>query len=72
MATRTRAKVTPVSKAALAASRKYMNTYVWYFRQGSNECFVIGGNSLEAFQASGIAPTMLTVERRMYLNGKKL
>lgn len=67
-----RARVTSVTKAALAASRKYPNTNVWYFRQGNNECFVIGGNANEAFSSSCIAPTRLYVEYWWYLNGKKI
>lgn len=67
-----RAKTTTTSKAAIATSRKYPNRNVWYFRQGANECFVIGGNNLEAFKQSNIAPTMLNVETRLYQNGRKI
>lgn len=67
-----RAQTTSVSKAAIAASRKYPERNVWYFRNGNNECFVIGGKSKEAFENSGIAPTMLGVERRLYINGRKI
>lgn len=67
-----RAKTTTVSKAAIEASRKYPARNVWYFRNGNNECFVIGGKSGEAFERSGIAPTMLGAERRLYINGRKI
>ena len=67
-----KARTTAVSKAAIKASRKYPEKNVWYFRNGNNECFVIGGKDLEAFQRSGIAPAMLGVEKRLYQNGKKI
>lgn len=67
-----RAKVTAVSKAAIEASRRYPEKNVWYFCKGSNECYVIGGKSLEAFQRSGIAPSLLGVEKRLYLAGRKI
>ena len=67
-----RAQTTTVSKAAIAASRKYLERNVWYFRKGNNECFVIGGKSGEAFKNSGIASTMLGVETRLYINGRKI
>ena len=68
-----RAKTTKVSKAAIEASRKYPERNVWYFAHGNNECFVIGGgNSLEAFKRSGIAPTMMYVKTRLYINGRKI
>lgn len=67
-----RAKTTRTSKAAIAASRKYPERNVWYFRNGNNECYVIGGNNWEAFKKSGIAPNMLGVERRLYINGRKI
>lgn len=67
-----RTQTTVVSKAAIATSRKYPERNVWYFRNGNNECFVIGGNSVEAFKNSGIAPTMLEVEKRLYINGRKI
>lgn len=67
-----KAKTTPTSKAAIEASRKYPEKNIWYFRKGSNECFVIGGKSLDAFQRSGIAPNMLGVEKRLYQAGKKI
>lgn len=67
-----RAQTTNVSKAAIAASRKYPERNVWYFHNGNNECFVIGGNNVEAFRNSGIAPTMIGVERRLYINGHKI
>ena len=67
-----RAQTTVVSKAAIAASRKYPERNVWYFRNGSNECFVIGGNNMEAFENSGISSTMLGVEKRLYINGRKI
>lgn len=67
-----RAKTTTVSKAAIAASRKYPEKNVWYFSKGNNECFVIGGKSYDAFLRSGIAPTMLGVEKRLYQNGRKI
>ena len=35
-----RAKTTKVSKAAIAASRKYPERHIWYFRHGNNECYV--------------------------------
>ena len=65
-------KTTSVSKAAIAASRKYPEKNVWYFRKGSNECYVIGGMSGEAFIKSRIANNMLGVERRLYVNGRKI
>lgn len=67
-----RAQTTTVSKAAIATSRRYPERNVWYFRKGSNECFVIGGKSGEAFKKSGIASTMLGVETRLYINGRKI
>ena len=67
-----RAKTTATSKAAIEASRRYPEKNVWYFHKGNNECYVIGGMSGEAFQRSGIAPTMMGVERRLYVNGKKI
>ena len=67
-----RAQTTVVSKAAIAASRRYPERNVWYFRNNNNECFVIGGNNVEAFKNSGIAPTMLGVEKRLYINGRKI
>ncbi len=67
-----KAKTTKVSKAAIAASRKYPQKAVWYFAKGSNECYVIGGNSREAFETSGIAPTMLGIDHRQYINGRKI
>lgn len=67
-----RAKTTATSKAAIATSRKYPDKNVWYFRNGNNECFVIGGKSMDAFERSGIAPSMLGVERRLYQNGRKI
>lgn len=67
-----RAQTTVVSKAAIAASRRYPERNVWYFHSGNNECFVIGGNNVEAFKNSGIASTMLGVEKRRYINGHKI
>ena len=67
-----RAKTTKVSKAAIEASRKYPEMRVWYFAKGNNECYIIGGNNLEAFQQSRIAPTMLGVEKRLYISGRKI
>ncbi len=67
-----RAQTTTVSKSAIAASRRYPERNVWYFRKGNNECFVIGGKSGEAFKNSGIASTMLGVETRLYINGRKI
>ena len=67
-----KARTTVVSKAAIEASRKYPEKNVWYFCKGNNECYVIGGNSLEAFQRSGISNTMLDVEKRLYHNGRKI
>ncbi len=67
-----RAKTTKVSKAAIEASRKYPERNVWYFAHGNNECFVIGGNSLDAFKRSGIASTMMYVHKRLYINGRKI
>lgn len=67
-----RAQTTTVSKSAIVASRKYPERNVWYFRKGNNECFVIGGKSGEAFKNSGIASTMLGVETRLYINGRKI
>lgn len=67
-----RAQTTKVSKAAIAASRRYPERNVWYFCNGNNECFVIGGNNVEAFKNSGIASTMLGVEKRLYINGRKI
>lgn len=67
-----KARTTTVSKAAIATSRKYPEKNIWYFCKGDNECFVIGGKSLEAFQRSGIAPTMMGVEKRLYQNGRKI
>ena len=67
-----RAQTTRVSKAAIAASRRYPERNVWYFRNSNNECFVIGGNNVEAFKNSGISSTMLGVEKRLYINGRKI
>lgn len=67
-----RAKTTYVSKAAIEASRQYPERCVWYFAHGNNECFVIGGNQLDAFLRSGIAPSMMHCERRLYINGRKI
>jgi hypothetical protein len=67
-----RAKTTFVSKAAIETSRKYPEKNVWYFAYGNNECFVIGGNDRDAFLRSGIAPSMLKVEKRLYQNGRKI
>lgn len=67
-----RAKTTTVTKAAIATSRRYPERNVWYFRKGNNECYVIGGKSLEAFRRSGISNTMLDVEMRQYINGRKI
>ena len=67
-----RAQTTTVSKAAIAASRKYPERNVWYFRKGNNECFVICKNGGDAFDKSGIAPTMAGVETRLYFNGRKI
>lgn len=67
-----KARTTAVTKAAIAASRKYPEKNVWYFCKGNNECFIIGGKSGDAFKASGIAPTMLGVEKRHYINGRKM
>lgn len=67
-----RAQTTAVSKAAIAASRRYPERNIHYFRNGNNECFIIGGNGLDAFKNSGIAPTMLGVEHRLYINGRKI
>lgn len=67
-----RAKTTKVTKAAISASRKYPEKYVWYFRNGNNECFVIGGNSAEALHNAGFANFSGITEHRMYLNGRKL
>ena len=72
MVTMKRAQTTRVSKAAIVASRKYPERNVWYFRNGNNECFVIGGNNVEAFKNSGISSTMLGVEKRLYINGRKI
>ena len=67
-----KARTTKTTKAAIAASRKYPEKRVWYFAYGNNECYVIGGNNLEAFQQSRIAPSMLGVEKRLYINGRKI
>lgn len=67
-----KARTTTTSKAAIEASRRYPERNVWYFCKGSNECYVIGGKSLEAFQRSGISNTMLGVEMRQYINGRKI
>ena len=67
-----RARITRVSKAAIAASRRYPNRNIHYFRNGNNEFFIIGGNNLDAFKNSGIAPTMIGVEHRLYINGRKI
>ena len=69
---RSPARITKVSRAAIAASRKYPEKNVWYFRKGNNECFVIGGLSMDAFYQSGIARTPLGVERRLYVGGRKV
>ncbi len=67
-----RARTTTVTKAAIAASRRYPERNVWYFRKGSNECFVICCKEGDAFDKSGIAPTMAGVETRLYFNGRKI
>ena len=67
-----RVQTTTVSKAAIAASRRHPERNVWYFRNGNNECFIIGRNNRDAFEKSGIAPTMLGVETRLYINGRKI
>lgn len=58
MVTMKRAQTTRVSKAAIATSRKYPERNVW--------------NNVEAFKNSGIASTMLGVEKRLYINGHKI
>jgi hypothetical protein len=67
-----KAITTSVTKAAIAASRKYPEKTIWYFRKVNNECFVIGGFSNEAFAQSRISPTHEGVECRMYKNGRKI
>lgn len=67
-----RARTTKTTKAAIATSRKYPERNVWYFCKGNNECYVIGGKSGEAFERSGIAPSLAGVECRLYINGKKI
>lgn len=67
-----RKRTTAVSKAAIRTSRKYPDKNVWYFCKGNNECFVIGGLSYYAFIKSGISNTLLDVEKRLYVNGRKV
>lgn len=65
-----RARTTSVTKAAIAASRKYPEKNVWYFCKGNNECFIIGGNNVDALHKAGF-PGFAGVEHRHYINGRK-
>lgn len=65
-----RARTTPTTKAAIAASRKYPEKNIWYFRNGSNECYIIGGNNLEALHRAGFPNYSAIDERRQYINGR--
>lgn len=66
-----RAKTTTVTKAAIAASRKYPEMNIWYFCNGNNECYIIGGNSLDALHRAGFS-NYAGVEHRHYINGRKI
>lgn len=65
-----KARTTTVTKAAIAASRKYPEKNIWYFCKGSNECFVIGGNNVDALHKAGFH-SFAGVEHRHYINGRK-